>query len=55
MREPKCTGDAMIGKQCPNKPEWINPDGVTVCGHHKLLLDAFTRENRNDRKWEKLA
>jgi len=40
---PKCTGDDMIGKQCPNEAIWRN---------QKLLLDAFTWEKRNDRKWE---
>jgi len=51
----KCTGEAMIGKQCPNDATWENQNGVNVCDYHKLLLDAFTWENRNDRKWIPLA
>ena len=50
----KCTGDAMIGKQCPNEAIWVNQNGVLCCDHHKLLLDAFTWENRNNRKWSKV-
>ena len=50
----KCTGDAMIGRQCPNDATWENGYGVRVCNHHKLLLDAFTWEGRNDRIWTEI-
>lgn len=50
----KCTGMEMVGQQCPNNAEWRNQNGVEVCEYHKLLLDAFTYENRNNRKWEQL-
>jgi len=50
-----CGGDAMIGRQCPNQAIWRNQNGVEVCEHHKLLLDAFTWEGRNKRKWELIS
>ena len=46
-----CTGDNMIGRQCPNEVEWVNQYSVEVCEHHKLLLDAFTWDSRNERHW----
>jgi len=51
----KCSGGNMTGYQCPNKAEWQNQSGVIVCEHHKLLLDAFTWENRSNRKWVRLS
>jgi len=50
----KCSGENMLGNQCPNDAEWVNANSVTVCERHKLLLDAFTWENRNKRHWQKL-
>jgi len=29
-------------------------NGVEVCEHHKRLLDAFTWEGRNERRWERI-
>ena len=52
--ETLCSGDSMIGRQCANKAKWVNQSGVLCCDHHKRLLDAFTWENRNKRKWDKL-
>ncbi len=48
----KCTGMQMVSQQCPHDAIWRNQNGVEVCEYHKLLLDAFTWENRNGRKWE---
>jgi len=50
----KCTGDDWIGKQCPHEAIWRNQYGVECCEHHKLLINAFTWETRNERKWEKI-
>ena len=50
----KCTGMQIVGKHCPNYATWRNQYGVEVCEYHKAQLDAFTWENRNDRKWEKI-
>jgi len=47
-----CTGMAIFGQQCPNKAIWRNKNGVEVCEYHKLLLDAFTWENKNERDWQ---
>jgi len=49
-----CTGMAMVGQQCPHDAIWKNKNGVKVCDYHKLMLDAFTFESRNTRKWESL-
>ena len=54
MDNKKCTGMQMVGQQCPHKAEWRNRYGVEVCKYHKLFLDAFTWENRNNRKWAKI-
>lgn len=40
---------------CPENATWVNGNGAIVCPHHKLLLNAFTWENRNKRKWRKLS
>jgi len=50
----KCTAGAMVGQQCQHDAEWRNQNGVEVCEYHKLMLDAFTWENRHERKWENL-
>ncbi len=50
----KCTGMAMVGQQCPHKAIWRNQNGAEVCELHKLVLDAFTWENRGTRKWERI-
>jgi len=50
-----CTGGAMCGYQCPHEVMWRNQNNVEVCEHHKLLLEAFTWENRNTRKWERMV
>ena len=50
-----CSGDAMIGKQCTCQAIWRNQNSVEVCEHHKLLLDAFTWEGRNERRWELIS
>ena len=47
----KCSGGDMIDKQCTEAPKWVNQNGVVCCEYHKLLLDAFTWENRHKRKW----
>ena len=49
----KCSYN-LDGNGCPNEATWINQYGVKVCEHHKLLLNAFTWEDRNKRKWRKL-
>ena len=36
---------------CSNLASYTNRNGVRVCEYHKLLIDAFTWENRNDRSW----
>jgi len=51
----KCTGGNMTGTQCNEPAKWINRNGVVCCEHHKLLLDAFTWESRNERKWTEIA
>ncbi len=51
----KCTGMQMVGQQCPHEALWRNQNGVEVCEHHKLLLDAFTWENRNKTTWVKVV
>ncbi len=40
---------------CTNPAEYKNQNGVCVCPYHKLLLDAFTWEDRNKRHWVKLT
>jgi len=45
----------MCGYQCPHEVMWRNQNNVEVCEHHKLLLEAFTWENRNTRKWERMV
>jgi hypothetical protein len=50
-----CTFGNMTGHQCPNKAEWENENGVKVCEQHKLVLDAFNWERRNERKWSKIG
>ena len=49
-----CSCGNMVGIQCPQPVKWINQNGVKVCDHGKLLLDAFTWENRNNRKWQEV-
>jgi hypothetical protein len=39
---------------CMKPVIWQNQNGVRACDWHKLMLDAFTWENRNQRKWEKI-
>ena len=41
--------------KCNSPAEFINQNGVCVCSFHKLLLDSFTWENRNQRQWRKLT
>ncbi|KKM76422.1 hypothetical protein LCGC14_1380370 [marine sediment metagenome] len=48
----QCTG--VLGVACSNEAEWVNEKGVCLCERHKLLLDAFTWENRNERTWRKV-
>ncbi len=48
----KCTGLKMAGQQCPHPAIWRNHYGVEVCEYHKLVLDAWTWEWRNERTWE---
>ena len=50
----KCSGDAMIGRQCPKLATWVNQNGVYCCDKHKLILDAFTWESLNTRNWQAL-
>ena len=52
MPSAKCSGGAMIGRQCPHAAKWINQNGVICCDYHKLLLNAFTWDSRNLRTWE---
>jgi hypothetical protein len=47
-----CTYGCMTGINCNKPAEWRNQNGVEVCEYHKLVLDTFTWENRNERKWE---
>jgi hypothetical protein len=54
-KETLCSCGDMVGIQCPNPAKWINQNGVKVCDHGKLLLDAFTWENRNERKWSEIC
>ena len=51
----ECTGMQVARQQCPHDAIWRNQYGVEVCEYHKLFLNAFTWENRNERKWEKVA
>jgi len=37
---------------CSNIVTFTNKNGLRVCDYHKLLVDAFTWENRNERSWE---
>lgn len=49
----KCQGSASeLG--CPNEAEYKNQNGLCVCPHHKLLLDAFNWETRKVRRWVKI-
>ena len=50
----KCTGGQIIDQQCLHRASWRNMNGVEVCEHHKRLLDAFTWEGRNERRWERI-
>ena len=55
MTDKLCTGLAMFGYQCHYYATWVNQNGVKVCDYHKLVLDAFTWEGRNTRKWEQIT
>ena len=46
-----CTGCQIIDRQCPNPAKWVNQNGVKVCDFHKLQIDAFGFEGRNNRIW----
>ncbi len=50
----KCTGMQIIDQQCPHKATWRNWNGVKVCKYHKLLLNAFTWENRDKSQWTRI-
>jgi hypothetical protein len=49
---PQCSG--AMGVTCYNRATWENQNGVKVCNQHKLLMNAFTFEGRNKRKWKKI-
>lgn len=48
-----CSGGQIIDRQCPNEAVWQNQNGVAVCEFHKLLIEAFTWEDRNTTVWSK--
>ena len=55
MTDKLCTAMAMYEHQCFSRATWENQNGVKVCDYHKLVLDAFTWEGRNTRKWEQIT
>ena len=54
MKMYNCSGGDMCGIPCDNPAKWVNQNGVITCESHKLLLDAFTWENRSNHKWTEL-
>ena len=49
----KCTGLAIVGKQCILPAKWENQNGVRVCNYHRLTLDAFTWTGK-EKDWKEL-
>ncbi len=43
-----------LSGKCEKASEYENQNGVQVCEFHKTLLDAFTWESRDKRRWVNL-